>query len=126
MQTWVWRAFAAWALVMLAYDPADEPSTRERRQLDDDVELQPLDPSVRQRYLLVWQELQGRFVDDPHDVVSKSAELIRRVLRDRGYPDGDFEFGPWDGADTEELRSAFVHYRALFQELLQGDRVSSR
>jgi hypothetical protein len=114
-------------------DPADEPSTREmeadehRRQPHaDEVELRPLDPSVQQRYLLVWQELQTGFVDDPPETVRKAVDLIRRAMRDRGYPAVDFEVRLGYPRDTEQLRKVFVHYRVLFEELLERDRVTSR
>jgi hypothetical protein len=114
-------------------DPADQPSTREmeaegdrRPQHAEELELHPLDPSVRQRYLLVWQELQTGFVDDPPETVRKAVDLIRRAMRDRGYPAVDFEARVGRPQDTEELRKAFIHYRALFEELLERDRVTSR
>jgi hypothetical protein len=114
-------------------DPADEPSTREleadkhrRQQHAGEFELRPLDQSVRQRYLLVWQELQTGFVDDPPETVSKAVELIRRAMRDRGYPALDFEVRLGYPRDTEQLRKAFVHYRVLFNELLERDRVTNR
>ncbi|HEV8686240.1 MAG TPA: hypothetical protein VGQ84_03130 [Gaiellaceae bacterium] len=109
-------------------DPADEPSTREAEadaRARQSFELRPLDPTVRQRYLLVWQELQAGFVDDPPETVRKAVDLIRRAIRDRGYPDVDFEVPLGRPADTEELRRAFVHYRVLFEELLERDRVRS-
>jgi hypothetical protein len=114
-------------------DPADEPSTREREaetdrrpQHADELELRPLDPSVQQRYLLVWQELQTGFVDDPPETVRKAVELIRRAMRDRGYPAVQFEVRLEQPRDTEVLRKAFVHYRVLFEELLERDRVTTR
>ena len=130
MQTWVWRAIAPWPLALLAYDPADEPSTREvearrREGHAEELRLRPLDPSVRQRYLLVWQELQEGFVDDPAKAVRKAVDLIHRAIRDRGYPTVDFELRLERPTDTEELRRAFLHYRVLFSELLERDRVSS-
>lgn len=130
MQTWVWRAIGPWALALLTYDPADEPSTREvearRRERHGELELRPLDPSVRQRYLLVWHELQEGFVDDPPRAVRKAVDLIHRAIRDRGYPPIDFELRLEHPSDTEELRKAFLHYRVLFSELLERDRVRSR
>jgi hypothetical protein len=81
---------------------------------------------VRQRYLLVWQELQMGFVDDPPETVRKAVDLIRRAMRDRGYPAVDFEVRLGQPRDTEQLRKVFVHYRVLFQELLEKHRVTSR
>jgi hypothetical protein len=113
-------------------DPADEPSTRQmeadehrRQQPAAVLELHPLDASVRQRYLLVWHELQTGFVDDPPETVRKAVDLIRRAMRDRGYPPVDFEVRLGHPRDTEQLRQVFVHYRVLFEELLERDRVTS-
>jgi hypothetical protein len=88
--------------------------------------------------------LQGRFVDNPKGVVVQADHLVRELMLKRGYPMGDFERRAGDIsvdhptlvefyraaqaiavrdeqslADTEELRQAVVHYRALFDELLE-------
>jgi hypothetical protein len=88
--------------------------------------------------------LQGRFVDNPKSAVGQADQLVRELMLKRGYPMGDFErqaadisvdhpevvahyraaqaIAVRDGrgeADTEELRKAIVHYRALFDELLE-------
>jgi len=88
--------------------------------------------------------LQGRFVDNPKGVVVQAEQLVRELMEKRGYPMGDFERRAGDisvdhpdvvanyraaqaiavrdqrgSADTEELRKAVVHYRALFDELLE-------
>jgi hypothetical protein len=88
--------------------------------------------------------LQGRFVDDSKNAVVQADQLVRELMQKRGYPMGDFErraadisvdhpavvehyqaaqaIAVRDGrgeADTEELRKAVVHYRALFDELLE-------
>jgi hypothetical protein len=71
-----------------------------------------------------WQELQGRFVDDPRGAVEAADALVAEVneaLR------AEFESckseleSQWagDGAtDTEELRTALRRYRTFFQRLL--------
>ena len=88
--------------------------------------------------------MQGRFVDNPKGVVTEADQLVRELMLKRGYPMGDFEHRAADisvdhpavvanyraaqaiaardqrgEADTEELRKAVVHYRALFDELLE-------
>jgi hypothetical protein len=131
MDRWVWPAAAAGAVVALAFAAEDEPSTREvkaeqHRREGEEIEVRPLEETVRQRYLLVWQDLQRRFVDDPHDVVRRSVVLIHRAMHDRGYPPVDFELRLGLTPETEELRRAFVHYRTLFWELLDQDRATAR
>jgi hypothetical protein len=91
-----------------------------------------------------WVAIQARFVDDPKASVVEADHLVYDLMAKRGYPMGDFERRAADisvdhpavvsnyraaraialrdergEADTEELRKALVHYRALFQELLE-------
>ena len=88
--------------------------------------------------------MQGRFVDNPKGVVAQADQLVRELMPARGYPVADFERRAADisvdhpavvdhyraaqaivvsdlqgDADTEEQRKAVVHYRALFDELLE-------
>jgi hypothetical protein len=106
----------------------------------------PLSREDAQRYAPEWKALQARFVDDPKGAVAAADRLVRDVMQHRGYPMGDFERLAADisvdhpvvvenyraacsivqrdqrnEADTEDLRKAIVHYRALFAELLQVD-----
>jgi hypothetical protein len=91
-----------------------------------------------------WAAIQARFVDDPKAAVVEADRLVYDLMGKRGYPMGDFERRAADisvdhpavianyraaraialrdernEASTEELRKAVVHYRALFQELLE-------
>jgi len=91
-----------------------------------------------------WIGIQARFVDDPKTSVVEADHLVYDLMAKRGYPMGDFERRAADisvdhpavvsnyraaraialqdergEASTEELRKAVVHYRALFQELLE-------
>ena len=91
-----------------------------------------------------WRLLQGRFVDDPRGVVAEADKLVRELMGRRGYPMDDFDHLAADisvdhpavvsnyraardiavrdsrgESDTEELRRSVVHYRALFDELLE-------
>jgi hypothetical protein len=118
-----------------------ELSEREKRH--EELDLQPLSPRARDRYLDQWEGTQARFVDDPSGAVSEADELVQRVMRDRGYPVEDFEQRAADisvehpdliekyrtahgiaranargEAPTEDLRHSVRHYRALFIELL--------
>jgi len=83
-------------------------------------------------------------VDAPETALRESDLLVTRVMRDRGYPMEEFDQRAADvsvdhpevvenyraahavyerleagDSDTEALRQAMVHYRALFQELLE-------
>src|SRR5450755_1101052 len=119
-----------------------ELKTRERRV--EHLNIVPLAPAEAARFSQAWNALQGNFVDNPKGVVVQADQLVRELLLKRGYPIGDFERRAADisvdhpavvtnyraaqaivardqrgEADTEELRKAVVHYRALFDELLE-------
>ena len=119
-----------------------ELKTREKRV--EHLNIVPLVPAEAARFSQAWKELQGSFVDNPKGVVAQPDRLVRELLLKRGYPMGDFERRAADisvdhpgvvnnyraaqgiaardqrgEADTEELRKAVVHYRALFDELLE-------
>jgi FtsZ-interacting cell division protein ZipA len=123
-----------------------ERELAERQKRHDELELRPLSPEARDRYVQQWQQTQSRFVDDPTGAVSEADDLVNRVMRDRGYPVDDFEQRAADisvehpelveryrtangiaraseqgKASTEDLRHSVRHYRALFVELLDAD-----
>ena len=108
------------------------------------LDIAPLAPPEAARFSQAWEVLQGRFVDNPKGVVIQADQLVRELMLKRGYPMGDFERRAADisvdhpavvehyraaqaiavrdergEADTEELRKAVVHYRVLFDELLE-------
>lgn len=108
------------------------------------LEIRPLAAEERTRYATEWKRIQARFVDAPEEAVADADRLIADAMHRRGYPMGDFERRSADlsvdhpevvqhyraghdlaersragEADTEDLRQAMVHYRALFAELLQ-------
>lgn len=111
-----------------------------RRQL----QIVPLSEQSRQQYLMEWQQVQAQFVDAPTESVAGADALVRRVMHERGYPMGDFEqqagdisvdhpdvvehyraahrvstATPRGSTSTEEQRTAMLHYRGLFEELLR-------
>jgi hypothetical protein len=106
--------------------------------------LRPLADADRTGFLANWRNIQARFVDDPSGAVQAADALIADVMRERGYAVNDFEERVADlsvehasvvqhyraaqvlaeanregRTNTEELRQAFVHYRALFGALLE-------
>lgn len=117
-----------------------------RRARHQEFELRPLSEDHRARYLKVWSTVQEEFVDSPKDAVGRADQLIGQVMSDRGYPSGDFDQQAadlsvehsgvldhyrtahaisqrtgtdTDPASTEELREAMVHYRTLFEDLVE-------
>lgn len=118
-----------------------ELAKREKRV--NRLDLHPLREPERLRFAGEWSTIQARFVDDPSGAVTAANELIKSVMEAHGYPIRDFGQRVEDlsvehanviqhyraarvladanregRADTEELRQAFVHYRALFADLL--------
>ena len=121
-----------------------EAELRAREKRVADLNIIPLAPADAARFTQAWNALQSRFIDNPKGVVVEADHLVRELLLKRGYPMGDFERRAADmsvdhpaivenyraaqaiavrdesgDADTEELRKAVVHYRTLFDELLE-------
>ena len=126
-----------------------EAELLERKKRHDELEIRPVSQGARERYLERWDAVQAQFVDDPEGAVGEADNLIQEVMRERGYPVEDFDQRAADisvdhpdvvqhyreghaiatsngepGGDsrTEDLRQAMHHYRALFDEVLVGDR----
>jgi hypothetical protein len=122
-----------------------EKELREREQRVTRFRIVPLPPDQSRHFKSQWSAVQARFVDDPNDAVEEANDLIQEVMKKRGYPITDFEQAAADlsvehprvvenyraacaiaernqrgAADTEELRQAFVYYRVLFDDLLDG------
>jgi hypothetical protein len=125
-------------------DAESELAEREARR--ERLQIRPLPPAARARYLERWQSVQAEFVDSPDAAVTSADSLIQSVMAERGYPVEDFEQRAADvsvdpphvvehyraghslataGADgeesTESLRQAMRHYRALFADLVEDD-----
>jgi FtsZ-interacting cell division protein ZipA len=123
---------------------AAESELEERAARRERLQIVPLDPAAHDRYVAAWHETQARFVDEPAEATREADRLITSVMRDRGYPIDDFEQRAADvsvdhpqvvddyraahavaaanersEASTEDLRQAMVHYRSLFEELLE-------
>jgi FtsZ-interacting cell division protein ZipA len=176
MSTWVWIVIAVAVIVVLAivwsalrakrsralqgtfgneYDRtvneaggrrAAEKELLERQKQHDELDIRPLSPESRERYVQRWQSTQSRFVDDPKGAVAEADRLVQDVMQERGYPTKDFDrrvadisvdhpdlvekYRTADGvarasergeATTEDMRHSVRHYRALFAELLETD-----
>lgn len=115
---------------------------REKRR--EKFKVRPLSAADKSSFGVRWNEVQSRFVDDPRGAVTVAGSLVTEVMQARGYPIGEFEQRASDlsvdypiivenyraahaialrhnagQASTEDLRQAMVHYRTLFQELLE-------
>lgn len=116
-----------------------------RAQRREKLRIVPLSQTSRADFANRWTGVQSLFVDDPKGAVSQADRLVNEVMQVRGYPVGEFAQRAADisvdhpvvvanyraaheialrhsrgQASTEDLRKAMVHYRALFDELLEN------
>jgi hypothetical protein len=115
------------------------------------VHIRSLSREDQDRFVQRWQNVQRDFVDDPARSIHGADALVSELMEARGYPIADFEHRAEDisvdhphvvqnfraahaiaerhssgNAGTEELRQGFVHYRALFDELLEEHLIDNR
>jgi FtsZ-interacting cell division protein ZipA len=115
-----------------------------RAKRREEFELRPLPEAPRADFSDRWRIMQSQFVDDPKGSVTRADQVVSELMASRGYPMADFEQRAADisvdhpvvvenyraahdialrhsrgQASTEDLRKAMVHYRSLFDELLQ-------
>lgn len=120
-----------------------EAGLEERTERVESLHVRPLGAGDRARFVESWRGVQARFVDGPAGAVTEADQLVGDVMSARGYPVSDFEQRTADisvdhplvvenyrtahaialrqtrgQANTEELRQAMVHYRTLFEELI--------
>lgn len=120
-----------------------ETVLHEREKRVASFDIRPLPRQQREDFVLAWRKLQTEFVDDPNAAVSHADILLGEVMEARGYPVSDFEQRSADlsvdhaevvqnyriahgiavrhargEAGTEDLRQALIHYRALFDDLV--------
>jgi len=121
-----------------------EAELQAREHRVERLQLVILPAAEASRFAQAWETLQARFVDNPTGVVGEADRLVRELMLKRGYPMGDFERRAADisvhhplvvenyraaqaiaarnlrgRTSTEDLRKAVVHYRALFEDLLE-------
>jgi len=95
----------------------DAPETGDDQELFRDDELQ----SFRSR----WDEVQGRFVDEPREAVQKADDLVSDLVEKltSGFAETrsglEEQWNEGEDASTEDLRVALMRYRSFFQRLLE-------
>jgi hypothetical protein len=127
---------------------AAQKELREREARHEEFDIRPLAPESRARYLERWKDVQARFVDEPAPAVAEADALIGEAMGERGYPVDDFDqraadlsvnypdvvqdyraghavAAGNDDAGTEDLRQAMVHYRSLFERLVEREDVAA-
>jgi hypothetical protein len=115
-----------------------------RQKRIEKLNIRDLDPMERERFSEQWKSVQSRFVDSPKGAVTEADDLVSSLMKTRGYPVSDFDQRAADisvdhprvvqnyrsaheiamrvgkdKATTEDLRTAMIHYRSLFEELVQ-------
>ena len=120
-----------------------EEELESRLERVESLDIKPLSREQQERFVREWREVQARFVDKPVQAVQEADRLVKEVMAARGYPVSDFEQRVADisvdhpdlvthyrgvheiaarseqeEVDTEDLRQAMVHCRAVFEELL--------
>jgi hypothetical protein len=120
----------------------EELAARQKRV--ETFHIRSLTAEERSRFSEAWHAVQARFVDDPSGAIVDADQLVKQVMETRGYPMGDFEQRAANisvdhpavvtnyraareiamenrngNVNTEKLRQAMVHYRALFEDLLE-------
>lgn len=126
---------------------AAEKELEAREKKREKLDIVPLSPEAREKYADSWRNVQTAFIDDPSNAVGAADRLVTHVMRDRGYPVDDFDRRAADisvdhptvvenyraahsiyrsqqkgTVGTEAQREAFVHYRTLFEKLLETDK----
>ncbi|MDP3984296.1 MAG: hypothetical protein Q8Q52_04725 [Acidimicrobiia bacterium] len=127
-----------------------EQALVERKERVEKLHIRELEVGEREQFGERWRSVQARFVDDPKGSIKEADRLVAEVMQARGYPVGDFEQRASDVSvdhpgvvehyrlahavgqenergevETEDLRQAMVHYRALFEDLLKTTAVES-
>ena len=121
-----------------------EAKLADREKRVEKLSIRDLDSMEHERFSKRWEAVQSRFVDSPKGAVAEADDLVSSVMKTRGYPVSDFDQRAADisvdhprvvenyrsaheialrvgkdQASTEELRAAMIHYRSLFEELVQ-------
>jgi len=109
--------------------------------------IRPLTVDDKARFAEQWERVQAHFVDAPAGAVAEADQLLGDIMATCGYPMGDFEQRAADisvdhpivtqnyraaheiairqakgQASTEDLRRAMIHYRSLFEDLVNEHR----
>jgi len=120
-----------------------EAELRARTERVEQLHIRTLSTDQSAQYAQAWRAVQARFVDDPEHAIDEADHLVADVMQARGYPMADFEQRAADisvdhpavvehyraahavasrtargDASTEDMRQAMVHFRTLFDDLI--------
>ncbi|MGO9775043.1 MAG: hypothetical protein ACLPM3_00460 [Terracidiphilus sp.] len=124
-----------------------EAKLSDRESRVEAFQIRDLGATERERFIAEWHTVQSRFVDHPKPAVTEADDLVNALLEACGYPPASFEQRAADvsvtyprvmenyrlahgiavrldrvEATTEELRTAMIQYRAIFDELVQPQK----
>jgi hypothetical protein len=122
-----------------------EARLEDREKRVEKLNIRELDSIEHERFSKRWELVQSRFIDSPKGAVTEADDLVSSLMRARGYPAAEFDQRAADisvdhprvmenyrsaheiairvgkdEATTEELRTAMIHYRSLFEDLAQA------
>ena len=120
-----------------------EAQLEKRAERVEKYHLRPLTVDDRSRFTEQWDRVQAHFVDAPAGAVAEADQLLGDIMATCEYPIEDIEQRAADisvdhpivvqnyrsahdiairqakgQANTEDLRRAMIHYRALFEDLV--------
>src|ERR1700691_1643317 len=123
----------------------------DRQERVEKLNIRDLDPMEHERFSKQWESAQARFVDSPRGAVAEADDLVSSLMKTRGYPVSDFDQRAADisvdhprvvenyrsaheialrvgkdAATSDDLRTAMIHYRSLFEELMQVPTIVDR
>src|SRR6202140_650445 len=121
-----------------------EAKLADREKRVEKLNIRDLDPMEHERFLKRWESVKCRFVDSPKGAITEAVDLVSSLMKTRGYPVSHFDQRAADisvdhprvvenyrsahetalrvgkdQATTEDLRTAMINYRSLFEELVQ-------
>lgn len=119
-----------------------EAKLADREKRVEKLTIRALSPMEHDRFSEKWETVQSGFIDSPKGAVAQADDLVSSLMKTRGYPVSDFDQRAADisvdhpqmvenyrsaheialragkgAATTEDLRTAMIHYRSLFEEL---------
>ncbi len=108
------------------------------------LKIRDLGTTERERFVADWNSVQSHFVDRPKSAVTEADELVSSLMEALGYPVADFDQRAADisvdhprlmedyrsahgvavrvssdRTSTEDLRTAMLQYRVLFDQLVE-------
>jgi hypothetical protein len=130
---------------------AAEKALLDRERDHQKLDIVALSPETQAKYGEYWHAVQSGFIDSPAAALADADRLITLVMRERGYPVDDFEQRAADisvdhpdvvdnyrtahgihlaqergDIGTEQQREAFIHYRALFEKLVEENTAKEK